>query len=100
MTEQNNSINDRNGKPPSSDTNPFHSGGGLFEIHAKGQLDSRWSEWFEGFEVRLLENGEMILLSPIIDQAALMGVLNKLSRLNLTLLSVNQVTRMNNKETK
>jgi hypothetical protein len=33
----------------------------------------------------------MVLSGPIIDQAALMGVLNKLSRLNLALLSVNQI---------
>jgi hypothetical protein len=62
-----------------------------FEIHVKGHLNSTWSEWFEGLEVKLLENGEMILTGPIIDQAALMGVLNQLSRLNLTLLSVNKV---------
>jgi len=35
----------------------------------------------------------MILSGSIVDQAALMGVLNKLSRLNLTLLSVNEVKK-------
>jgi len=66
------------------------SGGGIFEIHVKGQLNSRWSEWLEGLEVKLLDNGEMILFGPIVDQAALIGVLNKLSRLNLALLAVNK----------
>jgi hypothetical protein len=47
-----------------------------------------------------LENGEMILFGPVVDQAALMGVLNKLSHLNLTLLSVNKVSRKIDKETK
>ncbi len=70
-------------------------GGGVYEIHVKGQLNSQWSEWLEGMEVKLLANGEMILFGPIIDQAALMGVLNKLSRLNLTLLSVNEMKRVN-----
>ena len=70
---------------------PFQSAGDVYEIHVKGQLDSRWSEWLEGLEVKLLENGEMILFGPIVDQAALMGVLNKLSHLNLTLISVNKV---------
>ena len=46
-----------------------------------------------------MENGEMILYGPIVDQAALMGVLNKLGRLNLTLLSVNQLSRPNEKKT-
>ncbi len=71
-----------------------NSGGGFFEIHVKGHLNSKWSDWLEGLEVKLLDNGEMILLGPIVDQAALMGVLNKLSRLNLTLLSVNKVKGM------
>lgn len=100
MTEKNNWMNDNNRNATVSDANLFHPGGGFFEIHVKGQLDSRWSEWLEGLELKLLENGEMILLGPIVDQSALMGVLNKLSRLNLTLLSVNKVNRKINKETK
>jgi hypothetical protein len=69
------------------------SGGGIFEIHVKGHLNSQWSEWLGDMEMKLLDNGEMILLGSIVDQAALMGILNKLNRLNLTLLSVNKVKR-------
>jgi hypothetical protein len=61
------------------------------EIRVKGQLDSTWSQWLEGLEVSYLENGEMILFGQLVDQAWLMGVLNKLVRLNLTLLTVNEV---------
>ena len=86
-------MNKNNGNTSGLDANLFHTGGGFFEIHVKGQLDSRWSEWLEGLEVKLLENGEMILFGPIVDQAALMGILNKLSHLNLTLLSVNKVNK-------
>lgn len=93
-------MNEDIGNASGLDADLFHSGGGFFEIHVKGQLDSRWSEWLEGLEVKLLDNGEMILFGPIIDQAALMGVLNKLSHLNLTLLSVNKVNRKTTKETK
>ena len=71
------------------------SGVKFYEIRVKGQLDSRWSEWLEGLQVKLLESGEMILQGPIVDQAALMGVLNKISHLNLTLLSVNEVKTNN-----
>jgi hypothetical protein len=63
------------------------------EIRVKGQLSDQWSDWFENMEIRLLENGEMTLSGTIPDQAALMGILEKLNRLNLTLLSVNQVSR-------
>ena len=68
-----------------------NSGGGFFEIHVKGHLDDSWSDWLEGLEVKLLDNGEMILFGHIGDQAALMGILNKLYRLNLALLSVSEV---------
>jgi hypothetical protein len=76
------------------------SGGGFFEIHVKGHLNSEWSDWLESLEMKLLDNGEMILLGRIVDQAALMGILNKLSRLNLTLLSVNEVTKKERSEEK
>ena len=64
--------------------------GAFFEIHVKGHLDESWSDWLEGLAVKLLDNGEMILYGHIVDQAALMGTLNKLYGLNLTLLSVNE----------
>ena len=61
---------------------------GFYEIKVKGQLDQSWSDWLEGLEVKLLDNGEMILFGHIGDQAALMGLLNKLYGLNLALLSL------------
>ena len=66
---------------------------GSYEIHVKGQLDESWSDWLEGLEVKLLNNGEMILSGYIGDQAALMGILNKLYRLNLALLSLSEVNQ-------
>ncbi|HEX6035746.1 MAG TPA: hypothetical protein VFY83_14995 [Anaerolineales bacterium] len=69
------------------------SGCCLMEIRVKGQLSDQWSDWFENMDLRLLENGEMILTGAIPDQAALMGILNKINRLNLILLSVNEVSR-------
>lgn len=66
-------------------------GGGLFEIRVAGHLDDTWSEWLEGLAIQRLENGDMILRGFILDQAALLGVLNKLSHLNLALLSVRDI---------
>ena len=68
----------------------------VYEIHIKGYLDSTWSEWLDGLEVQVLENGETILFGPIVDQSALMGVLNKLGRMNMTLISFNEIK--NNKK--
>lgn len=60
----------------------------IYEIHVKGQLDESWSDWLEGMEIKLLGDREMVLYGQIADQAALMGILNKLYRLNLALLSI------------
>ena len=68
---------------------------GVYEIRVKGQLDESWSDWLEGLEVKLLDNGEMILSGYVGDQAALMGVLNKLYGLNLALLSLSEAGQMN-----
>lgn len=63
----------------------------FYEIRVKGQLDESWSDWLEGLDVKLLDNGEMILSGHIRDQAALMGAINKLYGLNLTLLSLSKI---------
>ena len=93
MADKNNGLNSNERNVSGPNTGISQSGEKTFEIHVKGQLDSRWSEWLEGLEMKLLDNGEMVLFGPIIDQAALMGVLNKLSRLNLALLSVNEMKK-------
>jgi hypothetical protein len=71
------------------------SGCCLIEIRVKGQLSDQWRDWFENLDLRYLENGEMILSGSVADQSALMGILNKLNRLNLTLLSVSEVSQDN-----
>ncbi|MGC1526031.1 MAG: hypothetical protein WA783_08255 [Phormidesmis sp.] len=59
-----------------------------YEICIKGHLDYRWSDWFEGFEIALKDNGETLLSGPVIDQAALYGLLIKVRDLGLPLVSV------------
>jgi hypothetical protein len=63
----------------------------MFEIRVRGHLGEKWSDWLGDLQVELLNNGEMVLSGHVADQAALMGLLNRLSRLNLTLLSVRQL---------
>ncbi len=64
--------------------------GGFFEIRVRGHLDESWSDWLEGLEVKLLDDGVMLLSGRISDQAALMGILTRLYNLNLVLLSVRE----------
>lgn len=63
-----------------------------YQIKIKDHLTSDWCEWFEGWILNDLENGEVILTNPSVDQAALHGALNKIRDLNLTLISVVQIT--------
>lgn len=86
---------DRNAQSPLS-------GGRFYEIRVQGHLNHEWSDWFDGLDIKLLDNGEMVLSGVIADQSALMGILNKLHRLNLPLLSVSEATqkKMLSKETK
>ena len=61
---------------------------GLYEIRLKGHLDDRWSDWFEGLTITLEEGGDTLLTGPVIDQAALHGLLKKVRDLGLPLVSV------------
>ena len=65
-----------------------HDEPGLYEIRIKGHLDNRWASWFEGLTLTLEENGETLLTGPVVDQAALFGLLRKVRDLGLPLLSV------------
>lgn len=59
-----------------------------YEIRVKGHLDARHMRWFEGLEITLDPNGETVISGPIIDQAALHGLLNRIRDLGLPLLLV------------
>ncbi len=59
-----------------------------YRIRVKGHLDDRWSEWFGGLVIHLQEDGTTLLVGPIVDQAALHGVIIRIRDLGLPLLSV------------
>lgn len=62
-----------------------------YEIRLKGYLDGRWANWFDGLTITLTENGDTLLTGPVIDQAALYGLLRKVRDLGMPLLSVNHI---------
>ena len=59
------------------------------EIRVKGQLDEHWSDWFEGLTITHTDQNETVLTGPVVDQAALHGLLAKLRDLGLPIVSVN-----------
>jgi hypothetical protein len=68
-----------------------HHEPGLTEIRIKGHLDNRWADWFDGLTITLEDNGETRLTGPVVDQAALHGLLKKVRDLGLPLVSIMHV---------
>jgi len=62
-----------------------------YEFRLRGHLDDKWADWFEGLTITREDNGETVLRGPIVDQAALHGLLRKVRDLGVPLLSVMQV---------
>ncbi|MFL7870517.1 MAG: hypothetical protein AB8I58_16940 [Anaerolineales bacterium] len=69
---------------------PKPEGPMIYQIRVKGQLDSQWRDWFENATITLEENGDTLLTCPVVDQAALHGLLKKIRDLGMPLLSVNR----------
>jgi hypothetical protein len=63
----------------------------IYQIRIKGHLGSQWSEWFEGQTITLEENGDTLITGPVVDQAALYGLLKKVRDIGLQLVSLTQV---------
>lgn len=52
----------------------------VYQIRVKGHLGPRWADWFGGMTITLEDNGETLLTGPVVDQAALHGLLRKVLR--------------------
>ena len=63
----------------------------VYQIRIKCHLGSDWTNWFEGLTITPEENGDTLLTGPVVDQAALHGLLKKVRDLGMTLISVNRV---------
>ena len=63
----------------------------VYQIRIKGHLDHQWRDWFENATIALEEDGDTLLTCPVIDQAALHGLLKKIRDLGMPLLSVNRI---------
>ena len=69
-----------------------------YELCVKGHLDDRWSEWLGGLAVQCQEDGTTVLVGPVVDQAALHGLIKKVRDLGLPLLSVKRTDTSSEQE--
>ncbi len=59
-----------------------------YEIRVHGRVDPSWSEWFDGLTITHGINRDTLLAGPLVDQAALYGVISRIRDLGLVLLTV------------
>ena len=63
----------------------------VYQIRIKGHLGPQWTDWFGGLTITLEDNGETLLTGPVVDQAALHGLLRKMRDLEMPLISAFRV---------
>lgn len=63
----------------------------LYEIRVRDHLTTGWADWFGGLSLRYEENGDMVLVGRLPDQAALHGILTKIRDLGLVLIAVHRI---------
>ena len=63
----------------------------VYQIRIKGHLGPRWADWFGGMTITLEDNGDTLLTGPVVDQAALHGLLRKVRDLGMPLISAIRV---------
>ena len=63
----------------------------VYQIRLQGHLNRKWIDWFDGLTITLEDDGNTLLTGPVVDQAALHGLLKKVRDLGIPLLSVNSV---------
>jgi hypothetical protein len=64
---------------------------GRYEIRIEGHLETRWAAWFDGLSLSHESDGSTILRGPVVDQAALHGLLQKVRDVGLPLVSVTYI---------
>lgn len=62
-----------------------------YRLRIRGHLDPAWSTWFDDLTITQEDDGTTTLAGPLVDQAALYGLLGRLRDLGATLLGVERL---------
>ena len=64
-----------------------------YQIQVRGRLDESWSDWFNGMTIEVDNESRppVTTLTGVVDQSALHGILSRILRLNLPLISVTRI---------
>jgi len=79
------------GQPVTTENPAGDTGIERFEIRVKGHLEPRWAAWFDGLSLSTHDDGTTVIAGPVVDQAALHGLLQKLRDLGIPLVSLTQI---------
>ena len=63
----------------------------IYQIRVQGHLGRQWLDQYEALSITLEDDGTTLLTGPVVDQAALYGILRRIRDLGISLLSVNSV---------
>lgn len=63
----------------------------IYQIRVKGILDDQWTDWFGEVTIEVEDNGDTLITCPVVDQAALFGLLKRIRDLGIQLISINQI---------
>ena len=78
-------------RSPSGASDADHTDIPQYEIRVKGHLGHRWAAWFDGLSLTALDDGTTVISGPVVDQAALHGLLHKLRDVGVPLISLTQL---------
>jgi hypothetical protein len=84
-------TDNRSAHDAGADSAADHSDIPHYEIRVKGQLGDRWAAWFDGLSLTALDDGTTVISGPVVDQAALHGLLYKLRDVGIPLVSLTQL---------
>jgi hypothetical protein len=86
------STEDRTDRRGQQGADGEHTGVEHYQVRVRGHLGDRWVAWFDGLELADEDDGSTVISGPVVDQAALHGLLQKVRDLGLTLVSLTRTS--------